>query len=386
MKISIKILIFFFCFFTSPIFSEIYGHLKGYAIYRDANAIGKNNASLYTTLRLNYLQKQNDRYLFHVAYELADLITQRKTVGIFPFLTGSRISYRVQDFKIVPVDKKHFELYQNLDRFYISLSAPKTDITIGRQPIAFGIARIISPIDIIIPYPFFAIDQENRIGVDAIRTIISPSPLSQIDFGYIFGHDFSLTKSLAYFKTSFNVKKTDIGMIFAYFQESYMLGMNIQRPIWEAGFWFEAAYVFAGGGDLLFKAKDYFRLSTGIDYNLTSKIYAFVEYHYNGAGADSKNKYFSNVYQIAYTKGEVYLLGKHYIIPGVHAELTPLTNLDMALVFNFTDYSWDLDATVDYNIAQNLYLDFSALINVGKSRTEFDLYYNRFYVALRYYF
>ena len=375
-------ILLFFIFSVSSVFSEITGHLKQYAIYNDANSYGDDNILSYTTCRLDYKQEIKDKYLFNIAYELSEQFSKKKSIGVFPFFTViPALPYRLADLKINPTSKKHNNLYQNLDRLLVNISLPKTDIIIGRQPITLGISREVSPFDIIMPYPFYAIDKEYRLGVDAVRTVFSLSDLSELECGYVFGKNFSYDKSLFYCQSTVNIDKTDIGAIGAYFQGNYMLGMNLQMPIFEAGVWVEASYVLSKKKD-----QNYFRLTTGIDYKLTKEIYAFVEYHYNGPGSDNKNKYYDNLFQTAYLQGEVYFFGKHYLLPGMNIELTPLINLSTLLVYNLSDNSCDLNGTLQYNVSDNLYLDFSALIGLGAPYTEFKIYPNRYYASLRYYF
>ena len=57
----------------------------------------------------------------------------------------------------------------------------------------------------------------------------------------------------------------------------------------------------------------------GLDYSFNGKTYTFIEYHYNGAGTDRPEDYLTNIDQSAYTRGGVYLLGVHYLAPGINA-------------------------------------------------------------------
>ncbi|MBN1914646.1 MAG: hypothetical protein JW769_02005 [Parachlamydiales bacterium] len=325
-----------------------------------------------------------------ITYELTPMISRKPIIEtVFPLTTFSYdgYSYRIVDLKDPLVHRgSHIKVFQNLDRVMLSLNLPNCDITLGRQPISFGVARAVSPTDIITPYPYYTIDSENRIGVDASRAICSFSDLSQIDMGVVAGKDAKVKNSLMFISPSFNVAKNDIAPIFIYFKNNYLLGLNVQRPIWNMGFWVESAYVFAGTEKASIKNRNYFSLSTGMDYNFTDSIYAYLEYHYNGAGTVHKHNYLSNLFQVAYFEGNVYLMGKHYLIPSINYEISPLWNLNAVLFMNLCDLSASFNTVLEYNIVKNTYLDFNALINIGSPNSEFHRFSDRYYLAVRYYF
>ena len=62
----------------------------------------------------------------------------------------------------------------------------------------------------------------------------------------------------------------------------------------------------------------------GIDYNFSQGIYTFAEYHLNTAGSASASKYLTRPNRSAYAEGGVYLLGQHYLAPGLTYQATPL--------------------------------------------------------------
>ena len=53
------------------------------------------------------------------------------------------------------------------------------------QAIAWGSAFVINPTDVIAPYVYNALDQEERYGVDALRVRVPTGALSETDLGYV---------------------------------------------------------------------------------------------------------------------------------------------------------------------------------------------------------
>jgi hypothetical protein len=301
-------------------------------------------------------------------------------------------------------------LFQNLDRMYFTAAASYFDVIIGRQVIAWGSAHVINPTDIITPFLFTEIDSEDRVGVDAARLRIPAGSLGEVDAGYVAGKDFEWEHSAAYLRGKFNALTTDIGLLTMAFRENLLFGIDITRNVGGAGAWCEAGYVWAnaaGGRDPRDSDMDYLRLSAGADYNFQvgSGLYSFLEYHYNEAGTNEPREYASNIVQntTAYTDGSVYLLGRHYLMPGISYQLTALTIIFIQSFVSLSDGSVFVSPYIEYNIAEDMYLSVGGYASFGDNpsleisqptprspgmilNSEFGTYPNQYYAFLRYYF
>jgi len=340
------------------------------------------------------------------AYDLAPAIHSRDLLGDSLFLNRiNPFSYRAVDLdaRLYPSESEtpgRFTLSQNLDRASATLLLPVADITIGRQAIAWGSARVLNPTDVLAPFTFETLDTEDRIGIDAVRARIPIGTLSEIDLGYVLGRKARFAESAFFARTTFNTFRTDISLLFMGFRENVLLGFDLARPVGGAGCWLETAYVFSGVFDEENGAvnENYFRATAGVDYSITAKTYGFLEYHFNGAGASTPGDYPSRFEDTAYTKGSVYLLGRHYLIPGVSYQLHPLVTLTMESLINVTDPSLFLSPSVEYNFAGNVYLSAGTFIGIGSGsvagippypvalQSEFGAYPNIYFASLRYYF
>lgn len=307
--------------------------------------------------------------------------------------------YRAKDldYQIYPDQEQKpnsFALFQNLDRAILSISAPLADLYLGRQAIAWGNSRVINPTDVIAPFTFNELDEEQRSGVDAVRVRIPIGAMDEIDAGYIFGSDFKWEKSAVFLRSRFYTTETDISFLALGFRENLLFGLDIARSIGGASFWLENAYVITGGladtedhGD-----KNYLRATVGLDYSLVQGTYAFLEYHYNQAGCEEPKDYIANLGATAYREGAVYLMGKHYLIPGVNHQLTSLVTLSGTSLWNLTDGSLNLSTAIEYNIEENIYLRAGVFAGLGNAfvnglpDSEFGLYPDTYYTSFRIYF
>ena len=383
---------------------QISGYYKNFSTglnppLSDAPIIGAVN----NRLRLNCTYTPTDTLSFDLSYDFAPRI-QDPSLFSEPPIAGAAGSfrYRVVDLdaaiypgKNAPVGS--FGLFQNLDRASLAYSPDFADITIGRQAIAWGSARVVNPTDVIAPYAYNQLDTEDRIGVDAIRVQIPIGVLGEFDTGYVFGENLAFGKSAFFLRSQLNAVETDFSIILLGFREHLMTGFDMARGIGGAGFWLEAAYVYANAfdsdnGD----AENYLRASVGLDYSFGGVAYGFIEYHFSGAGAGEPEDYHSNLSQSAYTDGGVYLMGRHYFVPGLTFQLTPLLSLSGVVLSNISDPSVFPSLQIEYNLAQDIYLAAGGFIGIGKRpetenketqfRSEFGGYPTLFFLSFRIYF
>ena len=353
-------------------------------------------------LRLNLSYAPADSLSFAFAYDFTPRVQDPLLFTESPFAVGIAASrYRVADFDswIYPGENEmigNVGIYHNLDRASVQFSTDFADIFIGRDAIAWGSARIINPTDVVAPYTYDQLDTEDRVGVDAVRVRIPVGVLGEVDTGYIFGTDFRFDKSAIFLRTQLNAVETDFSFLLLEFQRNRLVGLDVARGIGGAGFWFETASVFTEPSDKKTGTADnYLRYSLGLDYSFGGETYAFVEYHFNGAGTNIPKDFLANLDQTAYTRGGVYLLGVHYLAPGFTHQLTPLISLSGQLLFNLSDQSAWIAPQIAYNIAEDIHLSVGGFISIGKRpkdgdttqfQSEFGAYPNLFFTSFRVYF
>ena len=353
-------------------------------------------------LRLNLFYALADSLSFAFAYDFTPRVQDPLLFSQSPIAVGTASSrYRVADLDS-PLYPRTDEpvgsvgIYHNLDRASVQFSTDFADFSIGRDAIAWGSARIINPTDIIAPYTYDQLDTEDRVGVDTIRVRIPIGVMGEVDTGYIFGNKFNFDKSAVFLRTQLNAVETDFSILLLEFQRDLLVGFDIARGIGGAGFWLETAYVFTepfnDDSDTL---NNYLRTSVGFDYSFGGETYAFIEYHFNGAGTKKPENLLTNLDKPAYTRGGVYLLGVHYLAPGFTHQLTPLISFSGQMLFNLSDPSTWIAPQIAYNVAEDIHLSVGGFISVGKRpkngdttqfQSEFGSYPNLLFSSFRVYF
>jgi hypothetical protein len=328
--------------------------------------------------------------VWQLHYEVSPIITSVSSNLSDSTFSASSDAYRLTDLRsTVGAETSKRRIQQNLDRFNLQLNFAAGDLTVGRQAIAFGAARFINPTDVFLPFDVRTYNTEYRTGIDAIRFQKPFGQLGEIDFGLILGPDGKATSSAAFGQVKTNIEGSDVHVTVMRFAEQNLIGLGLQTALWDFGAWFETASVSG--------AKDYWRVSLGLDYAFTESTLAMVEYHYNGAGTDEVASYLTQTNQIPYTQGGVFLLGENYIIPAISIQLSPLLSAGLQGVFNLDDNSTYLSASLNYNVKEDLYIGFGyyhfrgeklSLTNAGMPllNSEYGSNPDNLFVSLSYYF
>jgi len=357
--------------------------------------------SVTNRLRLNARWRIVENLSFSTAYDIGPVMQDPALYRASPTVSLiDPFSYRVDDLdpRLYPAQGDSvasFAVFNNLDRLYVELRTNRVDFFVGRQAIAFGSARAVNPTDVLAPYTYETLDTEDRVGVDAVRARMPLGFMGEVDIGWVLGQDFAFANSAGFIRAKFHVAQTDVAVMAMPYRENLMLGLDLTRPLGGAGVWLEAAHTFADA--LTDKdspgATDFFRASVGGDYSLSDHTYGFAEYHFNQAGADDPSEYLDRLAETAYTEGGVYLLGRHYLIPGVVHQFSPLISGTAELLWNLSDGSLYLAPSVEYNVREDIYLAGGFFVGLGESpdapagaRSEFGTYPDIFYSSFRYYF
>ncbi|MBF0299560.1 MAG: hypothetical protein HQK51_12620 [Oligoflexia bacterium] len=361
------------------------------------------------TFRSKFTWTANEYYSFYAAYVLSANVQKNQ---ITHSENTQKRDYRAYDLKtdLYPSnssDASNMTLAQNLDRLFINYSfLGSNNISLGRQPVAFGSSKMVNPTDVLVPFTYQELDKEERIGVDAIRANISISALSMLDAGHVFGDNLNFSKSSTFLRWKLNLFETDISTMFMKFKKNLLIGMDLARNIGDASGWLEAAYVLPKYFDDFSNSgsdngsdndsdndsdKNYFRGTLGMDYKLTPLIYSYLEYHYNSAGTLDTEKYISLALKTAYREGGVSLKGVHYLIPGITYEITPIWKLTGQFLYNIVDSSILNNTFLEHSFAQDVFIDLGTYLPFGKKfqltqKSEFGDSPKIFYSSIRLYF
>jgi len=340
--------------------------------------INKSIGAVSNNIRLRAMINFNSHISLEAAYNINPTVKSPVlfSSSIFPD-TNIDSAYRLTDiddllYPTKPDKNTNFGIYQNIDRLFLSVQTDFADISIGRQPISWGSARFINPTDILSPFTYNELDKEEKRGIDAIRIRMPIGDMGELDFGCVINEDMKIKTNAVFIRGKTQLFDSDISVSLIKFYQNMMIGADISGSIGGAGFWIEGAYVLSSvfGNSFInekeVKLKDYFRLSAGFEYNFSDKLYAFTEYHFNSLGENTPANYLSITHTQEFKEGAMYLAGKHYLNIGITYTVSPLIPLNGIIIYNLKDNSFILSPSMDYNIAQNIYVAVGGYFAIGK--------------------
>jgi hypothetical protein len=198
------------------------GYVKSYAVIQGSpdidglgDALPDQVVQSQNALRLMLAGNLSDVASVELHYEVKPLFASSGAssdlTGLGATTSASSSAYRYRDInnQMTSDDGKQ-TLLQNLDRFNIRLKYDIGNLTIGRQAIAFGSARFVSPTDIFEPFLVSTLDTEYRIGVDALRFQGSFGDFSEYDLGLVLGRNGDNMESALYARAKTSVHGNDI--------------------------------------------------------------------------------------------------------------------------------------------------------------------------------
>ena len=409
---------------------SITGYAKTYAIYQDAPDVELDGEPLFediwqsqNALRLMLSGDVTRNIALEVHYEIKPVFSSKPWQDVTSgdtLTTFGASSYRIGDLNAAIQDDEKVQILQNLDRANLQLSFSPGDLTLGRQTISFGAARFVSPTDIFQPFAPSTLDQEYRLGVDAVRWQGTLGGLTEYDLGLVANNEGPGEDLVGYARIKTSLRGNDLEAIVIARDGITTLGVGWERALGSFGFWAEAAYTASKVDDppvfpSLLEAiesefgGDYFRTSVGLDRALSDNTLAMIEYHHSSFGIDDPRQYQNLPLTRGFRSGGIYLVGKDYLIPSINWTATPLLNLSASAFVNLTDTSAFVRASGDYSLSENLYTDFGVHFGLGDAtryettmttiapfpptsypqlvqKSEFGSFPTTAYISLRYYF
>lgn len=269
---------------------------------------------------------------------------------------------------------EHVVAQQSIFRAFATLYAGRSELTLGRQRIAWGTGFVWNPTDLLNPFNPAAIELEEKAGVDAVHAVVPIGVLSRIEAAFAPGRN-DLESSFAA-RVSSNWRGYDWTLMAGDFRDSQTVGGDFAGYIGGAGFRGELAYTREDGGD------DYLRAILNLDYNFANGLYFFVEAYYNGQGATDKADYdFTDL-----LSGRTFNLGRNYMAVSGSKDITPLFRANLYSIINLNDRSSLLGPALTYSLAPNFEFAASVYFFVGPDGSEYGALPGSYFAYLQYYF
>lgn len=282
----------------------------------------------------------------------------------------------------------------DLDRLSLDIRVFFATFTAGRQAVYWGVARSVSPTDFIAPFRYGTVDTEYRPGVDALRAVFPMGMMSELDAGVALGRGGDADSSAAWLRGRFYILRTDLTLLAARSRNDLVAGGSVNLSTGGGTGWVETAVVDPGHFEETENGQTYWTMSAGYDRSwFGAELYGYLEYHFSSPGTGDPSEYAETSGKAAITSGSVYLLGRHYLCPGLSWTPAPLWRLSSTAMVNLSDPSSYVTLAGEYDIGQDTALQWGACFGLGEDPgsegapvSEFGSWPDIFYARVAFYF
>ena len=332
-----------------------------------------------------------DTVYFGVAYDIIGVVgSLNATFGQQLTLT-SVDSLRIADIKGTIDSGNEHRLSQNLDRLVLTVDLPWASLSVGRQAIGHGSARIIAPTDIFGPFSPASLDSEYKPGVDAATLTVPLGDAFEVEAIGI-GHADGLSSGIYLLRLAVSLPLFDISTYAGTSYQEPTVGIDVAATIGGTGVY----------GEVLVRSQENDRLgvraTVGAHHRLPIGLSGILELHYSTIGGAKPSDYAEVLSRAEVARGEMFLLGRAYTATSLNYELSPLVNIGMLWIQNLTDGSALVGPSLAWNFDDNVAIGLGMLLGLGQRptfsltppnivfRQEFGAAPNVFYGELRFYY
>ena len=260
-------------------------------------------------------------------------------------------------------------LRERLYRGQLEYRMNSLTIAAGRLRVPLGVARLFSSIDILNPYDPFAVEKEERPGVDGASLEWQLSPLSSVSAAYVPKSRWSRSSLAARYAA--NVRGVDVGVMGVKSGQQQTYGISAERTAGGAGVRTEGTYTTVPG------RPDFIRATAGSDYAFRSGVRVTGEYYFN---ADRQAP-------VAIDPTISHLnLARHSVGGIVGYDVTPLLTATMYMVYAGGGAGRFVNPEVAYGIRSNLNLVAGAMVFSGGPGARLSRVPDTYYIRAEWFF
>ncbi len=272
-------------------------------------------------------------------------------------------------------------LTHRIDRLVVAAKLPHVDLTLGRQPVSFGVGRVFTPMDLVNPFHPATIDNEYKPGVDAARvdayvggtgrvTAVAawagPPPIGD-DAVQV---EAPATDVLVLAATAqVTVGVTDLLVFVGDVRSEPVIGVGTASSIGPVGVHAEATVTLPTTGD------PFVRGVAGAMWRPTDTTTLTGEAYAQSFGATDAGDYLAALESERVARGELWTVGQLYASVAVAQEITPVVHLSAAVIANLRDPSALCTLAAGWSVADNaeLVLGLYAGLGAPPDEAEIDL-------------
>jgi len=304
-------------------------------------------------------------------------------VIIPPAVVGD--DHRFFDLTHVISDGSEHVLAHRLDRLYVQYTDTKWVARFGRQAISWGNGLVYTPMDFINPFDPSAIDKEYKSGDDMLYTQYLQQNGNDVQMVWVLRRDDKgdVTNKVNSITAKYHgiVGNNEYDLLVAQHYNDSIIGIGgitaIGGAIWRGDF--TLTHTRTENSINNTEEKNISSVVTSLTYSWVSwghNISGVLEYFYNGFGqsnGDYSPAALTDNPELVkrVQRGELFTLGKNYLLASAVVEVSPLWLLTPNVFINLNDDSFLAQMVSTYDVKENWQLLAAISVPVGAAGTEY---------------
>lgn len=263
------------------------------------------------------------------------------------------------------------------DRLYrasVTWTSGSSDVTVGRQRIAWGTGRFWSPLDVLNPFDATRIERDERGGIDALLLTRQLGALGQ--WNAVVAPSTPRSPPVAAGYVHWNAGGADFSLAGGRVRNEYLVGGDFAGRLGGLGIRTEASVSRRASGPGVME------VLVGMDYGFASTLTVTGELYFNGAGTGDPGLYDLE----GFLDGRVRSLARRYGALAFTYDLTPLLQLLAHGVVNIDDHSRVLWPGLEYSVTGNLYVSGGMQVYTGRAISEYGRLRDVLHVQVKHHF
>ena len=283
---------------------------------------------------------------------------------------GDRL--RLFDLTATVSESSHHQTLHRLDRMALGWEAHGASLRVGRQAVSWGGGLLFNPMDLVSSFSPTDVSRDYKSGEDMVFFGYTHETGHEIQMIGRPGRD-ALSERVTTGASTYALKMHGASGVF---ETDILVGQHRGFGILGvgcAGYLQGAAWRY----DLIAsdEAGGAFSGVANIDLSWVGwgkNWYGFLEFYQNGFGSTHYAEALADPStRDRLARGEVFVLGKHYLATRLQLEAHPLVNLSLTCFANVHDPSGIFQPSLVWDAGENLRMDMGAILPWGAEQTEF---------------
>ena len=263
------------------------------------------------------------------------------------------LSWRMEDTDLF--------LQGRTDRLFAQATVGQSTIRLGRQAISFGHGMVFNPMDLVQPFSIATIDNEYKAGIDALRVERYFGMTGQITGVVAYAGSWDVDGLTAVLNANGTFGWTDISLFGGMVRSDRVIGTGVASSIGAVGIHSDVTLTVPESDE----EDSFVRLTTGAFWRPFDTSSVTMEYYYQSLGADSAEEYLDFAQSDRYARGELWVMGQHYLSLAWAQEITALSSGNIALIGNVVDASMLLSPSLSISVSDDVQLVAGGFVGVG---------------------